>query len=388
MDAVQALAILSLGAFLTLLVTAIVYAVALRPRLLQAEPAAIGDTLARSLLRDELHEQRIAIELLADMLEQHVPDGRETAALMTPEQRDDLQASLRTQAEAAEALKVLLDDQSTQITWVDGRLTYYEDKLDQIASRLDALAEARTDGSPLAEMQVDAVLEGEVTSPTTTPESLEQVLIHLRSLAPANAVERLMIQVEQVSKRLDDMVPTTAHEAMTAMVSEQAARLAEINTHLQEWAARDTQAADSARLLSEVDQRLAAQAEIAAQIDAKVSENSTLLQETAAERREQAGLLQKTGDLLERLSPTLDRVSSVHIPLVRDRLTDINGIGPVYAAKLYEAGVDTFEELASLTPDEIQSIVGLPRWRFRSSDLTSWVEQARVLAARREKLED
>ena len=387
MDAVQALAILSLGAFLTVLVTAVVYAVVLRPRLLQEEPVDVGDTLARSLLHDELHQQRIAIEQLADTVERHVPDGRETA-LMAPEQRDELQASLRTQTEAAEALKTLLDDLALQISWVDGRHTYYEDKLDQIASRLDALAAARIDDSLVAEEQSDAASADEAFVAATSPESMEQVLIQLRSLAPANAVERLMIQVEQVSKRLDDMVPATAHEAMATMLSEQAAQLAEVNTQLQAWAARDSQVVDSARLLAEVDQRLASQTEITAQIDAKMSESTALLQETVAERREQAGLLQKTGDLLDKLYPTLDRVSSAHIPRVRDRLTDINGIGPVYAAKLYEAGVDTFEELAALSSEEIQSIVGLPRWRLRVSEMLSWIEQAKMLAVRREKLED
>ncbi|WP_119071638.1 helix-hairpin-helix domain-containing protein [Aggregatilinea lenta] len=385
MDAVQALAILSLGAFLTVLVTAIVYAVVLRPRLLQAEPVAVDASLSRSLLEDELHEQRMAITQLADLLEQQSPEDR--AALVTLEQRDDLQASLHRQAEAAEALKLLLSDQSTQITWVDGRLNYYESKLDQIASRLDAMVGMGAAEDMVGEADDD---EGEKApaATLTSSESLEQVLAQVRSLAPANAVERLMIQVEQISKRLDDMVPATAHESMAAMLREQATQLTDITIQLQEWASRDDQVAESAGLLAGIDQRLAAQAEIAAQIDAKVDEHTSLLQTSAAEQREQANILHKTGELLDKLYPTLDKVSSAHLQPVRDRLTDINGIGPVYAAKLYEAGVDTFEELASLTPEEIQSIVGLPRWRYRTSDMTHWIEQAQILADRREKLEN
>ncbi|HML21019.1 MAG TPA: helix-hairpin-helix domain-containing protein [Aggregatilinea sp.] len=386
MDAVQALAILSLGAFLTVLVSAIVYAVALRPRLLASAPAEVDGALTRSLLNDELHEQRMAIEQLADLLEQQSPDGRDTVAVVTPEERDELTTSLRTQAEAAEALKVLLSDQSTQITWVDGRLNYYETKLDQIASRLDVIA-AERDESDAAEETGEAE-DTEDGKTLAGSDSLEQILAELRSLAPANAVDRLTVQVEQVSKRLDDMVPLTAHEAIAETLSEQAGQLAEITSRLQDWAARNAQAEDNAGLLAGIDQRLAAQAEIAAQIDAKVNEHTSLLQTTAAEQRGQADLLLKTGELLDKIYPTLDRVSNVHIPPTRDRLTDINGIGPVYAAKLYEAGVDTFEELASLTPDEIQSIVKLPRWRYRVSDMTSWSDQARALAVRREKLED
>ena len=63
MDPVQALAILSLGAFVTVLVTAIFYIFTVRPRLLEPVPLANTGLLDDSL-REELLEQRAAVGAL------------------------------------------------------------------------------------------------------------------------------------------------------------------------------------------------------------------------------------------------------------------------------------------------------------------------------------
>ena len=81
-----------------------------------------------------------------------------------------------------------------------------------------------------------------------------------------------------------------------------------------------------------------------------------------------------------RVTVTEERV----ITQVQDRLTDIKGIGPVYSGKLHEAGIHTFKQLASLTPDELVALINVPAWRI---DAESWIEQARLLASQREKLE-
>jgi len=66
-------------------------------------------------------------------------------------------------------------------------------------------------------------------------------------------------------------------------------------------------------------------------------------------------------------------------------LTDIDGIGPVYAGKLYEAGITTFRQLAEMAPDELDELIGAPEWRARSMDTASWIAQAEELASQREK---
>lgn len=41
-----------------------------------------------------------------------------------------------------------------------------------------------------------------------------------------------------------------------------------------------------------------------------------------------------------------------------DNLQAIRGVGPVISRRLNEAGIYTFEEMAQLTPDELQEILG------------------------------
>lgn len=283
----------------------------------------------------------------------------------------------------------MLSEQSAQLSWVDSRLTHHEGKLDQIASRLDSLLPPG-DGTGAERV---ATLTGEdddgPSSLVTLMDKLDVVAGQVRTLAPANALERLEIRVEQVSKRLDDMVPAEAYDTMLALLREQADALAELRTAWREQVtAVGLPEDEAARTGSTLEERLEAQAALAAQIDAKVSENATLLLEAATERQEHIQLIERATGLMEQLYPLLEGLVNLHVPPGRDRLTDIRGIGPVYAAKLYEAGVDTFEELATLTPEEIQSIVKLPRWRMRETDFTQWIEEARLLAERQKKLED
>ena len=56
-----------------------------------------------------------------------------------------------------------------------------------------------------------------------------------------------------------------------------------------------------------------------------------------------------------------------------DSLREIKGIGPVYALRLYEAGIDTFAELAALTPEELQEKFGV----LDIADPESWIAQAK-----------
>ncbi len=57
-----------------------------------------------------------------------------------------------------------------------------------------------------------------------------------------------------------------------------------------------------------------------------------------------------------------------------DDLALIKGIGPAYARRLNESGINTFARLAETDPDDLQEITGVARW-----DPNMWIEQARVL---------
>jgi predicted flap endonuclease-1-like 5' DNA nuclease len=60
-----------------------------------------------------------------------------------------------------------------------------------------------------------------------------------------------------------------------------------------------------------------------------------------------------------------------------DPFEEIRGIGPVYATRLYEAGIFTFGTLAKMTPDQLQDFIGP---RVSQSELRSWIDQARKLS--------
>lgn len=53
-----------------------------------------------------------------------------------------------------------------------------------------------------------------------------------------------------------------------------------------------------------------------------------------------------------------------------DNLQAIKGIGPAFAKRLKEAGVDTFDQLSRLTPQEMEQILGTLFKRFFSKENT------------------
>jgi len=60
-----------------------------------------------------------------------------------------------------------------------------------------------------------------------------------------------------------------------------------------------------------------------------------------------------------------------------DALSDIRGIGDVYEQRLYEAGIFTWHELSLVDEETLRAVTkALP-----TSNLVSWIEQARQLAA-------
>lgn len=65
----------------------------------------------------------------------------------------------------------------------------------------------------------------------------------------------------------------------------------------------------------------------------------------------------------------------------RDPLIDINGIGPAYERKLFDAGVYTFEDLTALTPEQVRAIISPQRWQ--EIDPAAWIAEARQLAEKK-----
>lgn len=313
MDPVQALAILSLGAFVTVLVTAIFYVFTVRPRLLEPVPlSSIG--LLDETLRDELLEQRAQVQALNEALRQHTA-RLETAAQASGE---DVYAGLRellvAQRGAVEALHGLLAAQGQRLDRQDERLARLESTLEQ----------------------------------------------HLAAPA-SDAVQ------------------------MAGLIREQAQRLVTISSRLDEWVAgrnRDhAQLAEHARILAELDREMAAQASILHRLDERIGEHTTMLVTQVTERRQQVTLLDRLARQIGQLVQMVGQLGAVPLRPGQDRLTDIRGIGPVYAGRLYKAGIHTFAQLAAMTPVQIKELLDEPAWRLRSIDVESWIRQAAERAA-------
>ena len=73
-----------------------------------------------------------------------------------------------------------------------------------------------------------------------------------------------------------------------------------------------------------------------------------------------------------------DSSAPVYVPGDGDDLTRVVGIGPAYAARLQDAGISSFGQLAAATPDQLAALLDVPDWR--RPDFESWVEQAAALA--------
>ena len=72
------------------------------------------------------------------------------------------------------------------------------------------------------------------------------------------------------------------------------------------------------------------------------------------------------------------------LPGDHDDLELVLGIGPVYARRLYEAGVLTFEALGDLEAERLVAIVQARKWQKVEPE--SWRQQARALADQKKAL--
>ncbi|NJM08292.1 hypothetical protein HC891_22095 [Candidatus Gracilibacteria bacterium] len=61
-----------------------------------------------------------------------------------------------------------------------------------------------------------------------------------------------------------------------------------------------------------------------------------------------------------------------------DPLIEINGIGPVFERRLYEAGVLTFDQLAQTSPEQLRTIAAVEEWQ--EIDPEAWIREAQQFA--------
>ncbi len=77
-------------------------------------------------------------------------------------------------------------------------------------------------------------------------------------------------------------------------------------------------------------------------------------------------------------APTASARSQTLTPAAKDDLTRIKGIGPVFAERLRQAGIDSFEALAAASPDALRNAVKAAAWQ--NVDPDSWIDAAHQLS--------
>ncbi|MCP5097549.1 MAG: hypothetical protein GY943_18540 [Chloroflexi bacterium] len=78
----------------------------------------------------------------------------------------------------------------------------------------------------------------------------------------------------------------------------------------------------------------------------------------------------------ERIVETI--VKEVEVLKISDRLQEVKGIGKVFAGRLNDAGIYTFSDLASTSPERVHEIINPEEWQ--SIEPEEWIEHAKELA--------
>jgi predicted flap endonuclease-1-like 5' DNA nuclease len=86
---------------------------------------------------------------------------------------------------------------------------------------------------------------------------------------------------------------------------------------------------------------------------------------------------------IERLRAELATPRTIAAHRERDPLIDINGIGPAYEQRLFDAGIYTFDDLAAQTPARLRELVGAKAWQ--EADTEAWIAEARQMAQKHER---
>lgn len=79
------------------------------------------------------------------------------------------------------------------------------------------------------------------------------------------------------------------------------------------------------------------------------------------------------------ISLIFERLGAIKEEVQRDPddLTKINGIGPTFAKRLTEAGLDSFAKLAAASPAQVKEAAKLADWQ---ADPKDWIAAAQMMA--------
>jgi len=89
--------------------------------------------------------------------------------------------------------------------------------------------------------------------------------------------------------------------------------------------------------------------------------------------------LQTADAHIQKLQDTMEDVQTKMNYSGKSELQLIRGIGPTYARRLNEFGIQSFADLADCNPEQVASIIKKKNWQ--AVDIQNWLDEAKALAA-------
>jgi predicted flap endonuclease-1-like 5' DNA nuclease len=207
-------------------------------------------------------------------------------------------------------------------------------------------------------------------------------LDRMRATAPADDLAAREVEITMLSAQLNSSQSAAAD--LSRQVGEQVAEVEALRAEL----ASRPQAGQLEALQADFEAKKAELEQTKSMLEARQGETSEIeayLQERDAEVKRLTELLSEANADLDHLRQReLDRLVIEETEYIHeDDLTDIKGIGDVYAERLREAGFYTFRHLADASEDEFKEELKIPAWR--TPNLQSWIDQAQKLAEQKEQ---
>ncbi|MDG2615161.1 substrate-binding domain-containing protein [Thermoleptolyngbya sichuanensis XZ-Cy5] len=359
--------------------------------------------------RDAFEAEIVPLQAQLDEMTQE-RDRREAELSTLHSQINDITLEKDTFEAEIATLRARLDELEQERNTFEADLTALQVQFDEFESGREALeSEVNTLRTQLKEVRDEAqgakvaleselgVLREQLAQVTQERNEFEAELAsaqtHQEEIAQEHDQERLALQ-ERIATLQEHLA--TANSDRTTIETELVALRTQLEDTEAEWRSRvQTLEAESETLRQ-------AQAETQAQREALQAERDTLMAQLAEVRLQlealPLALTAETGatgarttgarvtgaialsdaDTSSIATESPDRevvqVTGQIADIRRDPLRDINGIGPIYEQKLFNAGIYTFADLAALTPAQVQEIIRPAAWQQIFPAL--WIEEA------------
>ncbi len=342
------------------------------------------ESLARDYeaLRERLSDSQVALGELQALLKALNAGNLSTSAALT-RQGEALQMLQERQARDSDVLAIL------QGQAAEGQAALRAG-LDELHRRLEALnvetlrAALAGERGPAHDRALEA-LRGEIASyQADLRTGLDGLQAFIQTLTVDHLNTTLAEQGEtlkaiQAQRQRDDEALAALREGVAGQTAALQADLAELQRLL---TALGEDAITTSAALAEQGETLQALQARQARSEEALTELREQIARVLASQQAHTRML----DALADQTIPLQRIIREEKIVVQDRLQDIKGIGPVFSGLLLEHGIRTFEQLSRLTPQELRALVDVPRWR--AIDAESWIEQAKLFASQRQKMED